>query len=325
MLGDVWVRLPLSEEDMGLLEREFPGVTFHTGFEVDPAEQARTEVVFTSDLVSDDLVAAMPMLRWVQVTRGGGASYVTPSMRERSIRVTTCTGIHGASFSEFTFATILTLTKQLPQMMEAQRAHRWAADMGLGKLEGSTLGVVGLGTIGSAVAQKAKAFGMRVMATRLRPEYKPDYVDWIAGPDGTLELLAESDYVVVARPPGGDRRPWITMKELGLMRPNRHPGRPRRGRLYRRPRRVGRCAPRRRHRRGGHQYLAIRTATGGFAGVGLSQHDCQPRACRERPGQVGPAAERLHRQPAPLSRWPRAAQRVRGYLLLASRSTFTGQ
>ena len=219
MPGDVWVRLPLSEEDKGILEREFPNLTFHTGFELDPAEQARTEVMFTSDLFSDDLIAAMPLLRWVQVTRGGGASYITPSIRERSIRVTTCTGIHGASFSEFTFATILMLTKQLPQMMEAQRAHRWAADMGLGKLEGSTLGVVGLGTIGSAVAQKARAFGMRVMATRLHPEHKPDYVDWIAGPDGTRDLLAESDYIVVARPPGADRRPWITMKELGLMRP----------------------------------------------------------------------------------------------------------
>ena len=219
MEGSVWVRLPLSEEDRALLAREFPGLTFHTGSELGPAEQARTEVLFTSDTFSDDFVTAMPLLRWVQVTRGGGASYITPSMRERSIRVTTCTGIHGAPFSEFTFATILTLTKQLPQIVEAQRAHRWVADMGLGKLEGSTLGVVGLGAIGSAVAQKAKAFGMRVMATRLHPDRKPDYVDWIAGPDGTLDLLAASDYVVVARPPGGDRRPWITMKELRLMRP----------------------------------------------------------------------------------------------------------
>ncbi|MXW30646.1 MAG: D-2-hydroxyacid dehydrogenase [Chloroflexi bacterium] len=219
MTGSVWVRLPLSEEDRALLAREFPGLTFHTGFELDPAEQASTEVLFTSDPFSDDFIQAMPWLKWVQVTRGGGASYITPSMRERSIRVTTCTGIHGAPFSEFTFATILTLTKQLPQIVEAQRAHRWVADMGLGKLEGSTLGVVGLGAIGSAVAQKARAFGMRVMATRLRPDHKPDYVDWIAGPDGTLDLLAGSDYVVVARPPGGDRRPWITMRELRLMRP----------------------------------------------------------------------------------------------------------
>ena len=219
MTGNVWVRLPLSEEDRALLAREFPSLTFHTGFELDPTEQAGTEVLFTSDLFSNGFIAAMPLLRWVQVTRGGGASYITPSMRERSIRVTTCTGIHGAPFSEFTFAAILTLTKQLPQIMEAQRAHRWVADMGLGKLEGSTLGVVGLGAIGSAVAQKARAFGMRVMATRLHPDRKPDYVDWIAGPDGTLDLLAASDYVVVARPPGGDRRPWITMKELRLMRP----------------------------------------------------------------------------------------------------------
>lgn len=218
MPGNVWVRLPLSEEDRALLAREFPSLTINSGYELDPVEQARTEVLFTSDPFSDDFIAAMPLLRWVQVTRGGGASYITPSMRERSIRVTTCTGIHGAPFSEFTFATILMLTKQLPQIVEAQRAHRWVSDMELGRLEGGTLGVVGLGTIGSAVAQKAKAFGMRVMATRMHPERKPDYVDWIAGPDGNLDLMAAADYVVVARPPGGGRRPWITMKELRLMR-----------------------------------------------------------------------------------------------------------
>ena len=218
MPGSVWVRLRLSEEDHDLFAREFPALTFHSGHELAPEEQERTEVLFTSDLFSDDFIAAMPSLRWVQVTRGGGESYITPSIRERSILLTTCTGIHGPPFSEFTFAAILQFAKQLPQIVDAQRAHRWAADMNLGKLEGATLGVVGLGVIGSAVAQKAKAFGMRVMATRLHPERKPDYVDWIAGPDGALDLLAEADYVVVARPPGRGSGPWITAKELGLMR-----------------------------------------------------------------------------------------------------------
>lgn len=218
MQGSVWVRLSLTEEDRDLFAREFPDVIFHSGRELGPAEQAGVEVLFTSDLFSDDFIAAMPSLRWVQVTRGGGLNYITPSVKERSIRLTTCTGIHGAPFSEFTFASILTFAKQLPQIVEAQRGRRWASDMDLGKLEGSTLGVVGLGVIGSAVAQKAKAFGMRVMATRMHPDRKPDYVDWIAGPDGTPELMAEADYVVVATPPGGDRRPWITMDELKLMR-----------------------------------------------------------------------------------------------------------
>lgn len=218
MQGSVWVRLSLTEEDRDLFAREFPGLTFNAGRELGPAEQAKTEVLFTSDLFSDEFVAAMPLLRWVQVTRGGGQSYITPTMQERAIRLTTCTGIHGPPFSEFTFASILTFAKQLPQIVEAQRAHRWEPDMQLAKLEGSTLGVVGLGTIGSAVAQKARAFGMRVMATRMHPERKPDYVDWIAGPDGTRDLLAAADYVVVASPPGRGKRPWIGTEELRLMR-----------------------------------------------------------------------------------------------------------
>ncbi len=218
MPGSVWVQLPLSGEDRDLFAQEFPTLTFHSGQELGPSEQESTEVLFTSQPFDDGLVQAMPSLRWVQVTRGGGGGFITPSMRERSIRVTTCTGIHGPPFSEFTFASIFTFIKQVPQIAEAQRAHRWAAEMQLGKLEGGTLGIVGLGVIGSAVAEKAKAFGMRVMATRMHPERKPEYVDWIAGPDGTLDLLAASDYVVVARPPGRGSGPWITAKELGLMR-----------------------------------------------------------------------------------------------------------
>ncbi|MDE2837292.1 MAG: D-2-hydroxyacid dehydrogenase [Chloroflexota bacterium] len=220
MTGSVWAQLPLSEDDYALFAREFPGLTFHSGQEIAPSEQEGTEILLTSQPFEDELVQAMPSLRWVQVTRGGGAGFITPTMRERSIRVTTCTGIHGPPFSEFTFASILTFAKQLPQIAEAQREHRWAPEMGLAKLEGSTLGVVGLGMIGSAVAEKAKAFGMRVIATRMHPERKPEYVDWIAGPDGTPDLMAASDYVVVARPPGRGGGPWITAKELGLMRRN---------------------------------------------------------------------------------------------------------
>ena len=218
MQGSVWVRLSLAEEDRDLFAREFPALTFHSGRELDPVKHAGVEVLFTSDLFSDDFIVAMPSLRWIQVTRGGGQSYLTPSIKERSIRLTTCTGIHGPPFSEFTFASILTFAKQLPQIVEAQRAHRWQPEMQLGKLEGGTLGVVGLGTIGSAVAQKARAFGMRVMAARMHPDRKPDYVDWIAGPDGARDLMAEADYVVVAKPPGGDPRPWIGAEELRLMR-----------------------------------------------------------------------------------------------------------
>ena len=69
MPGSVWVQLPLSEEDRALLAHEFPTLTFHSDFELDPAELERTEVLFTSQPFDDDVIAAMPSLRWVQVTR----------------------------------------------------------------------------------------------------------------------------------------------------------------------------------------------------------------------------------------------------------------
>ena len=69
MPGCVWVQLPLTEEDRTLLAHEFPTLTFNSGNELEPAELERTEVLLTSQPFENDLIQAMPSLRWVQVTR----------------------------------------------------------------------------------------------------------------------------------------------------------------------------------------------------------------------------------------------------------------
>ncbi|MGH7834420.1 MAG: D-2-hydroxyacid dehydrogenase, partial [Candidatus Binatia bacterium] len=101
-----------------------------------------------------------------------------------------------AAFSEFALACMLALAKKLPQCWEAQSRRKWERQTAEG-LEGKTLGIVGLGTVGTALAQKAKALGLRVIATKRTVTEKPDEVDELGPPEFLPALLAQSDFVVL--------------------------------------------------------------------------------------------------------------------------------
>jgi phosphoglycerate dehydrogenase-like enzyme len=138
----------------------------------------------------------MPNLKWLHVTRGGVNAYLTPAVKARSIQVTGSMGIHGTVFSEFALACILALAKKLPECMEAQKQNKWQKLAPM-KVEGKTLGIIGLGTAGAALARKAKALGLRVIATKRTATAKPMYVDVLGTPEFLPQLLSESDFVVL--------------------------------------------------------------------------------------------------------------------------------
>jgi phosphoglycerate dehydrogenase-like enzyme len=117
-------------------------------------------------------------------------------VKARPIQVTGSKGIHGTVFSEFALACIFALSKKLPECFEAQRQKEWQKLVPT-EVEGTTLGIIGLGTAGSELARKAKALGMRVIATKRSMTAKPDCVDELGTPDFLPRLLAESDFVVL--------------------------------------------------------------------------------------------------------------------------------
>jgi len=212
----VWIRLKLPENELRALQRAFPNVQFISGDD-GQAEPAQFDAVFTEEPLPDDLVTRMPKLRWLHVTRGGVYAYLTPSIKNGSVDVTGSKGIHGSAFSEFAIACIFALAKRLPQCWEAQKQKRWEK-MNTDEIVGKTLGILGLGTVGSELAKKAKALGLRVVATKRKPGAKPEYVDELGSPEFLPVLLAQADFVVVCLPsvPATDR--ILGEKELRSMK-----------------------------------------------------------------------------------------------------------
>lgn len=194
----IWLRVKLPERDLGALRSDFPGCEIFTDSDdaIGTERLRQIDGVFTEEVLPDELVRQMPSLKWLHVTRGGVNAYLTPTINARPIQVTGSKGIHGTVFSEFALACIFMLAKKLPQCIEAQKHKRWQKLAPL-EVEGKTIGIIGLGTVGVELARKAKALGMRVLATKRTTTAKPNCVDELGTADFLSQLLAQSDFVVL--------------------------------------------------------------------------------------------------------------------------------
>ncbi len=214
----VWLRVTLPQDEPAALRSEFPDVEFAEGEELDPGQLRQVEMLFTNVPATDELVERMPELRWLHTTRTAPERYLVPSVVRRSIRVTTSRGIHGSPFAEYALSCIFALAKRLPLVVAAQLETRWEKDIRTDTVQGKTVGIVGLGAIGSATAQMAKSLGMRVVATKRRVDEMPSFVDEL-WPAGELpQLLAQSDFVVMCIPAGESTEEMVGERELRSMR-----------------------------------------------------------------------------------------------------------
>jgi phosphoglycerate dehydrogenase-like enzyme len=134
--------------------------------------------------------------------------------------LTNASGVAATSIAEFVFARHLEHWKNLANIRAAQEQRVWAPRQGR-TLVDNTLGVVGVGAIGSEVARIGQCFGMNVIGIRRHPA--PSATDtaraW-GGPDELHDLLGRSDVVVVAVPENDETRHMFGAAEFSRMRPN---------------------------------------------------------------------------------------------------------
>jgi phosphoglycerate dehydrogenase-like enzyme len=121
-------------------------------------------------------------------------------------------GMSAEPMAEFGLALVLALLKQLPFFVAAQREHAWRRALPA-RIAGRTLGILGLGAIGGALAVKAAALGMRVIGTQRTPKLHPA-VERIAPPEQTDRVLAEADVVVLLLPLTNETRGLLSRERL---------------------------------------------------------------------------------------------------------------
>jgi phosphoglycerate dehydrogenase-like enzyme len=194
----IWLRLDLPEKEFISVRDSVTGCELWQRQDAEMSEQQLQQIdaVFTEEPLPDRLTAQMINLKWLHVTRGGVNAYLTPTVKARPIQLTGSKGIHGTVFSEFALACIFAFAKKLPECLAAQKERKWQK-LATEQIAGKTLGIVGLGTVGSELALKANALGLTVIATKRTVTTKPEFVDKLASPEYLPMLLAQSDFVVL--------------------------------------------------------------------------------------------------------------------------------
>jgi len=184
----------------------------------------------------DNALEVAPGLRWFQLHSAGADHVPIAPLLQQGVMVTTSSGIHATPIAEYVLASMLAHRWQVPLWTRCQREHQWPSGRwdlyACPELRDSTVGILGYGSIGREVGRLAQAFGMRVLALR-RSAGRQDEgysVRQTGDPEGAIparffqpdqlrELLAESDYVVVALPSTAETYHLLGEAELRAMKP----------------------------------------------------------------------------------------------------------
>ena len=193
----------------------------------DKEEQERkisdADLLFTRILPDDPSLA--PRLKWVQFM-WEGVDTISPAFRDSDIILTNASGAHAVPIAEHVFTFMLNHERKTFMYRQYQEKREWLGwwdQPKLGLLRGKTIGIIGYGRIGRAIAGIAQGFGMKILAMKKDPSTKrSDGLQYsiccdeggsipskIYGPDGLHHLLSISDHVVISLP--------LTAETMGII------------------------------------------------------------------------------------------------------------
>lgn len=179
------------------------------------------EILFTGE-ANREMITAAPKLRWIHSWGAGVDRLLSiPKVASGSVILTNSSGIHSIQISEHVIALMLIFTRKLKEFILFQNDGVWHVPDEtyiFDELKGKTVGIVGLGSIGSEIAKKAKCFGMTVLATRRTITAKPTFVDELLPSYDLKRLLKESDFVVISAPLTSKTKGMIGAQEFANMK-----------------------------------------------------------------------------------------------------------
>jgi phosphoglycerate dehydrogenase-like enzyme len=217
----VWSVPPAQVE---ALARRFPEVDFVSPLDQAGADRALpgADIVLGTAVRRENLASAR-RLKWIHVTAAGVGHVLFPQLVESDIVLTNSRGLHSDSMAEHALGLLLSFARKLHLARDAQRESRWTQRAmwceppPFRELAGASLGLVGLGAVGSALATRARALGMTVRAVCRRPRTDPAPAHAVWPLDRLGDLAAASDALVLAAPHTAATRAMIGGEVIARM------------------------------------------------------------------------------------------------------------
>jgi phosphoglycerate dehydrogenase-like enzyme len=216
-----------TEPQLAMLDRLPPKTNIAVGNALEAFGRTAPDanVIYNWSLSGDTLRQVFqmcPRVQWVHTRSAGLDNVLFPELVESPIPLTNGSGVFSPSLGEFALAAILYFAKDLRRMVRNQEAGRWEP-FDITEITGQTVGIVGYGDIGRAVATRVRPMGMRVLAMKRHgaPVYNVDpLVSHVYTPDRLMEMLPLCDYVVVSTPLTAETKAMIGEAAFASMRPD---------------------------------------------------------------------------------------------------------
>jgi phosphoglycerate dehydrogenase-like enzyme len=195
------------------------------GFDDFSARIPEADVAVVSGLWRNELIKRATKLRFIQSIGAGVDEFDRDALRARDIRLASAQGVNERAVSQHAMALMLALMRHIPAGRDNQRRRHWRGMISdltqrEDELGGKTLLIVGLGRIGSRLATLARAFGLRVIATKRDPSKGSDAADLVV-PDAKLsEVLPQADIVALTCPLTPQTEKLIGQAALAAMKPS---------------------------------------------------------------------------------------------------------
>jgi D-2-hydroxyacid dehydrogenase (NADP+) len=215
-----------SQSDPRVVLHAGPGSAITLAFEAVPGIRLETPVreavagallgapILVTYLWEDEYLTGD--LRWVQSVSAGTEQFPLRRFEEAGVVLTSASGVHGPQVGEHVMALLLAMTRGVgpATLQRHSRAWEWPPVVEIG---GLTLGIIGLGAIGEAVAQRAAALGMRVIGAKRDVSDYRGAAEAVVPAERMDEIFAEADVVVVTLPGGEGTRGIIGAAQLAAL------------------------------------------------------------------------------------------------------------
>lgn len=161
----------------------------------------------------------LPGLKWAQLA-SAGVDWVlkSPEVVNSDVTLTNASGVHAIPLSEHILSLLFAFGRNLDHHMRSQFEGKWERRTDITEMEGTTLGLIGVGKIGEKTAEKAKALNMKVLGLRRNPDRTSPFVDRMYGPDQLKEMLPLCDWVVITAAGTPETDGMIGEAELSVMK-----------------------------------------------------------------------------------------------------------
>ncbi|MBI3696124.1 MAG: D-2-hydroxyacid dehydrogenase, partial [Acidobacteria bacterium] len=158
-------------------------------------------------------------LKWVQIFSAGAENYMFPEFINSPVILTNCKIVQGPNIADHAMALLLSLTRSLNETIPRRTGEEWLrGQFHPVELTGKKAVIIGLGGIGTQIAQRARAFGMRIEAVDPKDIPITTTVEKIVTPDRLREVLGDADVVFMSAPHTKQTEGMMGAAEFGMMK-----------------------------------------------------------------------------------------------------------